>query len=110
MLASVYALLSDHHLSTLFLGHGRNKEQFSHALEVAPLSANLFDKIIIHCGGAYAAKRYLELTVRFRSFSHSKVQCTILQSLVRAVSYPVTFERLSMSPRLLDMAPVKEIW
>lgn len=95
MLASVYALLSDHHLSTLFLGHGRNKEQFSHALEVAPLSANLFDKIIIHCGGAYAAKRYLELTVRFRSFSHSKVQCSVFYNHLSELS--VTLSLLNVS-------------
>lgn len=110
-LAGVHALHSDHRLWTLFLGHGRNKEQFSHALEVALLSANLFNNIMIHCGGAHAAKGYLELTVRFRSFSHSKLQCSVFYNHLSELS--VTLSLLIASlwvPELLDMAPVKEVW
>lgn len=77
-LAGVYVLRSDHCFSALVLEHGRNKEQFSHTLEGALLSANLSDSVIItHCGRAHAAKGHLNLTVRFRSFSHSKVQCSV---------------------------------
>lgn len=109
-LAGVYALHSDHCLSTLFFGHSRNKEQLSHTLELAPLSANLFDNIIIHCGEAHAPKGYLELTVRFRSFSHSKVQCSVFYNHLSELSVSLSLLIVSLwVPELLDMAPVKEV-
>lgn len=57
------------------LEHGRNTEQLSHTLVAPLLSANVFDSIIILRGGTHAAQGCIELTVSFRSFSYSKVQC-----------------------------------
>lgn len=58
------------------LEYGRNTEQLSHTLVVPLLSANVFDNIIILSGGSHATQGCLELTVSFKSFSYSKVQCS----------------------------------